>query len=160
MANFFIIVVGLLFKDVKFAIHYFNDIMTSSFSINKEVRQGCPLTHTYFWMVSTSWLNKQYTMGRYKEYIRREKEQILSQYGDDMPFPRKVNEKNVDKILDIRNNFMFMSRLKFKIGNLFCHIGMILWTSNVIGLENTHGNGWGKEISWGYWELLLDSILI
>ncbi len=48
MANFFIIVVGLLFKDVKFAIHYFNDIMTSSFSINKEVRQGWPLTHTYF----------------------------------------------------------------------------------------------------------------
>jgi hypothetical protein len=46
--------------------------------------------------------------------------------------------------LDIRNNFMFMSRLKFKIGNLFCHIGMILWTSNVIGLENTKWK-WVRE---------------
>jgi hypothetical protein len=58
MANCFIIVVNLLFKDVKFAI-YFNDIMRSSFSINKGVRQGCPLIRTYFKMwVSTSWLNK------------------------------------------------------------------------------------------------------
>jgi len=47
MANWFIIVVSLFFKDVEFAI-YFNDIMTSSFSINKGVRQGCSLTHTYF----------------------------------------------------------------------------------------------------------------
>lgn len=67
MANWFIIMVNLLFKDVEFAI-YFNDIMTSSFSINKGVRQGYPFTHTYFLMwVSTSWLNKQYTMGRYKK---------------------------------------------------------------------------------------------
>jgi hypothetical protein len=44
-------------------------------------------------MVSTSWLNKQYTTRRYKEYIRRKKEQILSQYGDDMPLPQKVIKK-------------------------------------------------------------------
>ncbi len=47
MANWFIIVVNSLFKDVEFSI-YFNDIMTSSFSINKGMKQGCPLTHTYF----------------------------------------------------------------------------------------------------------------
>jgi hypothetical protein len=32
-------------------------------------------------------------MGRYKKYIRREKEQSLSQYGDDMPLPQKGMKK-------------------------------------------------------------------